>query len=79
MVNKDFPCKNSENQVFESKLKYGKTPSNEKVSGAQEKASGAQPGDARLRRAWRTCFERGFPRFRAISRGCDEGHQQEMG
>ena len=46
MVNKDFPCKNSENQVFESKLKYGKTPSNEKVSGAQEKASGAQPGDA---------------------------------
>ena len=27
-------------------LKYGKTPSNEKMSGAQEKASGAQPGDA---------------------------------
>ena len=27
-------------------MKYGKTPSNEKVSGAQEKASGAQPGDA---------------------------------
>jgi hypothetical protein len=27
-------------------LKYGKTPSNEKVWGAQEKAWGAQPGDA---------------------------------